>query len=240
MSKYTTQVRFICESKAGLDESKGYNDIDTILTTSAPLIFSDFPIFDTNYKLPLEKKILKHYYTREICEETVGLWLLRLDTTMNEIMPYYNKLYNSELLAVGYTPFSDVDLSRTHILTWDNKDEGTVVNHFDNNSSGQTNDTAHDLFSNTPQGALTNVDNGTYLTTARKNTLANNTSANANGTSNILSNDIFNSTDQYIEHVAGRNGMKSYSKELKEFRDTFLNIDLQVIEKLKDLFFGLW
>lgn len=113
MSKYTTEVRFICESEAGYTESKGFNSIDEILTIAAPKIFNfDFPIFDENYRLPLEKKILRHYYTREISEETVGLWKLRLQDRLCMIMPYYNKLYESELLQ--FNPLYDVDLTRTH------------------------------------------------------------------------------------------------------------------------------
>ena len=112
MSHYTTEVRYICEEAAGLDESKGFNNVDNILNASAPRIFDfGFPIFDENYRLVLEKKILKHYYTREICAETVGLWKLWLDARMNEIMPYYNKLYESELLE--FNPFYDADYTRT-------------------------------------------------------------------------------------------------------------------------------
>lgn len=113
MSKYTTELRYICEYEAGLDESEGYNSIDTILTSAAPHIFSfDFPIFDENYRLTLEKAILRHFYTREICEETYGLWKLRLEDKLNLIMPYYNKLYESELLE--FNPLYDVDLTTTH------------------------------------------------------------------------------------------------------------------------------
>ena len=101
MSKYTTELRYICETSASLTESKGYNDVQEILDESWDKIFSfDFPIFDENYRPVLCKKILKHYYTREICEETVGLWKLRLDARMNEIMPYFNKLYESEALTI--------------------------------------------------------------------------------------------------------------------------------------------
>lgn len=113
MSKYTTEVRFICESVTGNTESKGFNSVDTILTAAAPIIFDfDFPIFDPDYKLPLEKKILRHYYTREISEETYGLWKLRLEDRLNMIMPYYNQLYNSALLV--FDPFKDVDLTTEH------------------------------------------------------------------------------------------------------------------------------
>lgn len=112
MSKFTTEVRYICETAAGLDESAEYTSLDTILTAASPNIFNfDFPIFDENYRLVLEKKILKHYYTREIGEETVGLWKLRLDSRLNEIMPFYNKLYESELLT--FNPFYNVDYTKS-------------------------------------------------------------------------------------------------------------------------------
>lgn len=101
MSKYTTEVRYICENYANQTESKGYNSVQSILDNSWDKVFDfDFPIFDENYREPLCKKILKHFYTREIGEETVGLWKLRLDDRMNEIMPYYNKLYESELISI--------------------------------------------------------------------------------------------------------------------------------------------
>ena len=101
MSKYTTEVRYICENYASLRESVGYNGVAEVLEKSWNKVFDfSFPIFDETYRKPLCKKILKHFYTREICEETVGLWKLRLDARMNEIMPYFNKLYDSELIAI--------------------------------------------------------------------------------------------------------------------------------------------
>lgn len=102
MSKYTTELRYICEVNAGETESTGYNDVQEVINNSWDKIFSfDFPIFDENYREGLCKKIIKHYYTREIAEETYGLWKLRLDARMNEIMPYFNKLYESELIAIA-------------------------------------------------------------------------------------------------------------------------------------------
>ena len=98
MSKYTTELRFICESKAGLSDSVGFNQIDDVISKSWNKIFDNFPIFDESYRSVLCSKILKHYYTREISAETVGLWQLWLNTRMGEIMPYYNKLYESALL----------------------------------------------------------------------------------------------------------------------------------------------
>lgn len=113
MSKYTTEVRYICENACGLNESVGFNEINDIIIQSAPKIFNfDFPIFDEEYRLPLEVKILRTYYTREICEETVGLWKLRLQTKLCNIMPYYNQLYKSALLE--FDVFADVDYTEVN------------------------------------------------------------------------------------------------------------------------------
>lgn len=119
MSVFTTEVRYICEHEAGLDSSRGYASVEDILDASHSKVFDfDYPIYDENYRPVLEKKILKHFYTREICEETVGLWKLRLDARMNEIMPYFNKMYEVELIK--YNPLYNVDLRNDRDVTLDN------------------------------------------------------------------------------------------------------------------------
>lgn len=307
MSKYTTQVRFICETAAGLSESEGQASVKQIIAAAIPSVFDfDFPIFDESYRNVLETKILKHYYTREIGLETVGLWKLKLDTKLNEIMPFYNQLYKSELIE--FNPMYDVDLTRDHNLKREettkqdatekgttektgNVDDNTHTETSDNQNSESTTDiqnttgstskeqlgaskTHYDKYSDTPQGSLQNVQNDTYLTNARmindtdsqtgETTVSGNdtskgtTTANSNtdGTSdterNISTNDSeeksvsqnlnknLNSIDDYIEHVKGKNGGVSFSAMLNEFRTTFLNIDMQIINELSDLFMNLW
>lgn len=351
MSKYTTQVRFICETAAGLSESEGQASVNKIISAAIPSVFDfNFPIFDEAYRNVLESKILKHYYTREIGLESVGLWKLKMDTKLNEIMPYYNQLYKSELL--DFNPFYDVDLTRDHTLnrseqseqtgnetadatkngtinttttrTADTKEtgnkDGTQRENIDvsenqeteqnsksdtdiKNTTGNTsestatnNKTHYDKYSDTPQGSLQNVQNDTYLTNARmvndndtqtgkttvsgedtstgsttadtttsvdattETTRTGSTSEKTNATQNIKTNETQNtansdtekrnvkqtankeitSLDDYIEHVKGKNGGVSYSALLNEFRTTFLNIDMQVINDLNELFMNLW
>lgn len=250
MSKYTTEVRFICETASGLVESKGYTEVDTIITNAIPKIFNfSFPIFDEKYRTILEKKILKHFYTREICEETVGLWKLRLDTKLNEIMPYYNKLYKSELLE--FNPLYTSNLTRTKKTDYDSNrntsNNGTVKSTSENNGSDTiTNSNVNiDLFSDTPQGALTSIENETYLTNARKTTDSGNSSSSTtnsitgNVTNSDSGTDALNSTEDYLETVIGFEG-SSASDLLIKYRDTFLNIDMMIIEDLETLFFQLW
>lgn len=72
--------------------------IEDRIEAVAPYLFQSFPIFDEEYRLGLEKKILYHYYMREIGQETEEAFVFYLNRTLNEEMPYFNKLYESELL----------------------------------------------------------------------------------------------------------------------------------------------
>jgi hypothetical protein len=139
----------------------------------------------------LLKKILLHYYTREIGYETVGLWKLKLNQRMREIMPYYNQLYESTLLE--YDPLKNVNNTHTHNGQYNDdkaehsttQDAGTIVDngtqdvmlrHKENTSDGQkeskvellkANDgSTWSTFSDTPQGALDGVRQENYLTNA--------------------------------------------------------------------------
>lgn len=94
MSHYTTTVRAICETVAGLNSEVGYDDVAQVLNASWDKIYDEFPIFEESHREILCKKILRHYYMDEIAFETVGLWKMALNTKMNEIMPKYNELYS--------------------------------------------------------------------------------------------------------------------------------------------------
>ena len=227
MSKYTTEVRFICETYADYDESQGYMKIPEIIEKSREKVFDfDFPIFDENYRSVLETKILKHYYLREIGLETVGAWKHFLDIKMNEIMPYYNKLYLSALLE--FNPFYDVDITKDHIGTGEGQTQtdGTRKDTNDKNT--------WDYYSDTPQGSVGRLDDLTYLTDARHVTEGDKFNS-VTGTKGTMQ-----STDQYLDHIKGKQGPKSYSKLLEEYRKTFLNIDMMIIDELASLFMNLW
>lgn len=253
MSKYTTEVRFICENSAGLSESEGADNVDSILDKCWNKVFNfDFPIFDENYRQVLCRKILKHYYTREIAQETVGRWKLALNAKLNEIMPYYNQLYKSELLE--FNPFYDVDLTRsregsgTSNRTSNNTETNSGTSKNVSSGSGTSNTDTLNRFSDTPQNSMdtqgitdsvplttvTKVNEDNTTTNESTDTLTRNDNKTGSGTENI------NNTDKYIETVKGKQGTENYSSLLKKFRETFLNIDMMIIEDCSDCFFTLW
>lgn len=299
MSKYTTEVRYICEHFSGLSESVGYNDVERVIKNCLHKVFDfNFPIFDESYRTVLETKILRHYYTREIGLETVGLWKLKLNSKLNEIMPYYNQLYKSELIE--FNPLYDVELTRerkiegtgtkdtensenrngenhaetsqsnNNKVTENGSDNGTLNSVSDGTQNQNTSGSGTKMFSDTPQGAITDLLAGKYLTNATVDS-ANNTFSGASHDSNTqtsentrnnetntegstdssndgeysssmdgYSNTKLSNTEDYLEHVIGSNGGESFSKRLLDYRTTFINIDMMVINELEELFFGLW
>ena len=299
MSKYTTEVRYICEHFSGLNESVGYNDVEQVIKNCLAKVFDfNFPIFDESYRPVLETKILRHYYTREIGLETVGLWKLKLNTKLNEIMPFYNQLYKSELIE--FNPLYDVELTRerkiegtgtkdtengesrvgenhadtsqsnTNMVTENGIDNSTVTRTVDGTQNQNTSGSGTNMYSDTPQGAITDLQAGKYLTNATVDSATNtfgsashdstsqtsnnnrNNETNTDGSTDSSNNGDYSSsmdgysnttlsnTEDYLEHVIGSNGGESFSKRLNDYRETFINIDMMIINELEELFFGLW
>ena len=149
-------------------------------------------------------------------------------------MPYYNQLYKSELLK--FNPLYDVDITTMHNRNEDSK--GSSERDSSSNSVGNNVQKQSDKYSDTPQGAITGLENGTYLTNAR--IIDNNDTSNQYSVVGETGSNSITSTEDYLEHVQGKRNGSSYAQLLKEYRETCLNIDKMIIEDLYDLFFGLW
>lgn len=183
MSKYTTEVRFICEQKSGLPESVGFNAINDVLDKSWDKIFTkNWEIFDESYRKILCEKILRSYYTREICAETVALWQLWLDATLCEIMPTYNQLYKTTIYE--FNPLYNTDMTTTFTKTTTGTDSktGTITS---SNTNNKTDD-------------YTETNNYT-VTDSGKNTVKGTTEYNTE----TSSNDSFNETNKFNDTPQG-------------------------------------
>ena len=272
MSAVTMTLGYICEGLVGRVEPAGYTEIvNTVIPKATPILFDfNFPIFDEQYRNVLLTKIIKHYYTREIGEETLGLFKLRMDTRLNEIMPYYNKMYETE--TYKFNPIYDVDLSRQHQANktgtqkLDGKvkttEEGQTITAVDNTTKadGNVNQTVAragtDKYSETPQGGLAGLANDEYLSNARMTndndtttattgdttTLNGNTDTTTDNTTNVTTNNntTINNVEDYIETVKGKQGAQSYASMIMEYRESLINIDMMIINDLSDLFLGIW
>ena len=242
MSRYTSEVRYICESLAGLNKSVGYSNVNEVIEKSRNRIFPPFEIFDESYRPVLETKILKHFYTREIGCETFGLWQLRLDAKLTVIMPYYNKLYKA--INIDIPVIDNVDMNVEN-----NIDRNAVTKGNDNtditaNSRTTTNTTANAKIrhSDTPQGSLEGLEANEYMSDATLSDTTQSVNSNTNSTSNSKSNSGTNakSTEEYAEHRWGKEGSITYISMVNEYIEKMKNIDAMLIRELEDLFMQIW
>lgn len=197
MAKYTTAVRSIVEQATINNRDL---PIAKRVELACPSIFNfEFPIWVEDYRSVLEKKIIMHYFNKEIGFETVGLWKFYLEERLNLIMPYYNKLY--ETTVKDYDYLSNVNMSevsdRKNDETENAKFNGTsnaVLNSertqhenetssSDENVSGTSNTVAnessdqstHNLHSDLPQANYNDLDYGTNMDEGTQNVTKNST-----------------------------------------------------------------
>lgn len=233
MSRYTIELRYLIEGNYDLG-------------------LKNYPIFDESYREQLNNKIIQHYYFREIGFETEALFKNRLNQKMNEIMPYYNQMYESSKLKID--PLSTIDLEEVFSRKSKTTGEGTSstsgtgnnTNNF--NSTDTTNYGKISKFSDIAQAQTTpnEILNDKYLTSATvddgqdKNTNTGTNTSQTESTTSGTSTDKRNLDEDTTLTRKGNNGTASESELLNMYRETFLNIDMMVIEDLSDLFLGIW
>lgn len=268
MSTYTTEVRYICDTYANTVNTSKERSIDEIIDTAKDYIFDEsWTTYELPYKEVLERKILRHFYTREIGFETVGLWKLKLNTKLAEIMPKYNILYQN-LDEVRFKLLGNIDLTEHTNTngTSENESNGestntskdmskSASNAYQNgnnqtNGSGEAWQTAND----TPQGGLQGIETGRYLSSATKNNTSSNqdsstTSSSSTGTTASSASDSQSrtanaskakNTQEYVRTLTGRSGGSSYLNDYNKLVTSMVNIDIMIIEELNDCFMQLW
>lgn len=232
MSKYTTQVRWIVENAT--PNFKG--SVKQRIEAACPKIFDfDFPIWSEGYRVTLETKILMHYFNKEICMETVGLWKVYLEERLNLIMPYYNQLY--ETTARDYDYLWDVNSMEVfnNDKTFNENVKYNENQSVENESSGSNTGKNTTLSSDLPQTNYAGVDYGTNL---NELDITGKESNNSSGTSTkTTTNGIDNkSTDKYTRERTGATGSRSLTELMLQYRNSLINIDKLLIEELNDLF----
>ena len=213
MSKYTITIKNLID-----------NNFDFQMTS--------YPIFDENYRNTLNHNILYHYYEEEIGQETASLFRLFLNQRLNEIMPKYNELYKAQKNLVD----NNLLLNNTNLeerLAGSNTTQTSSASQSTNNGSSNN----KNLFQDTPQGNISSQDINA------QNVYATNISLDSSQTANTI-NDVTNAsgngTNSYVKTIIGNNGGKYNIDILNDITNNFMNIDLMIINELRDLFMGIY
>ena len=117
MASYTLQLRTYIEGFSQYDE--GLSLKEKIEIGRQHLFDFDYPIFDEAYRKVFETNLIRNFYMREIGFETEELFKFYLENFLVVNMPYYNKMWQSEL--IDYDPLINSEMQSTENVQ---KDKG--------------------------------------------------------------------------------------------------------------------
>lgn len=161
-----------------------------------------FPIWDEDHRGELEKKIIEHYYFRQIGFETVGRFIFEMNVRLREIMPKMIKRYETTLFK--YNPIENYNM----------EEQGT-------DSRTATGDTLS-KYLETPQNGVDDLLDGKYLTNASQGT------------------DKTEGEENHVFSRHGNIGVTTTQQMIEQERAIILDLDLEIIDALRDLFLGVF
>lgn len=224
MAKYTIELKTLVEQKYKLN-------------------LENYPIFDETYRDTLNNKIINHYYFHEIGFETPDRFNHYLGTTMSEIMPYYNQLYESAKLEIE--PLVTDNFTETTTRTGDettttngvnqsqvksnteNKqvNDLTTTNNVTNNSEGtNTSNATNTKYQNdTPQTPIKKnwiSDDGFYASSVETGVTNGTDNSETTQTSNGTTTNTGNVTNNYSEDTINSNFKDDKEVKNRNLTDT--------------------
>lgn len=176
-------------------------------------------------KEKLAKKIVDHYFMREIGYETPALFQHFAKIKMKEIMEYELPVVYSNSLE--YDPLESVlfDITETR------KIKGTGESSSESNSNGSGLSVASD----TPQTNINKQDILAGHYASQTNASESNTGVTGNTSTES------ETQEEFTHHEQGNKGvLDSYQKMLVDYRKSLVAVDREIIEQLDELFMGIY
>ena len=209
----------ICESICYTNETP--SRIMKLAENSRAEIFRDveYPLTTKLNKEQFEINIINHFLMRRIGQETLRAFQLTLSNKLNEIMPYYNKLFD---MIEGWDIFNDgEEVTRTS----ENSSNAKATNY----SNSKTQNNSDRRYSDMPDNRLNDIRSGSYMTNYNYDT-------NQTG-SEDTSNADSSSTSNVIENIKRTPADKLTL--YKEFIDNQKSIYTKLYKDLEPCFYGL-
>lgn len=244
MAKYTMELRKVCDyfTRDVVEEwFKSYNLTD-FLTDEQIATINIQGIWN---KDKLARKIVNHYFMREIGFETPALFKHYAKVTMEEIMEEKLPLIYSS--AIKYDPLINVDFTET----FERSQDGTLQNNASTSSNsnassnGSSNSSELAIYNKTPQQRITkqNLDTGAYASEVTQGESNSNTNSSTNISDNTTTqnNNVSSNNEEYVKKIKGNSGVSATAqKMIDQYRQNIIAIDKQIIEELNTLFMGLY
>lgn len=232
MAKYTIELRKVCDIYTRQVVESWFKDyeLSDYLTSDEILSITNANIWN---KEKLAKKIVDHYFMREIGFDTPALFKHYAKVTMQELMEERLPLIYSS--SIKYDPLVNVDYTETFERT----QEGEMTNNGESSSTSNSESGNLVINNNTPQQRITkqNLTTGAYASSVNQND--NTTQIEDTTTTENTGTSLAN--EEYTKRVKGNLGVSATAqKMIEQYRQNIIAIDKQIIEDLNILFMGLY
>ena len=261
MAKYTENLYNIIDNAS---RNKPMLSRDEKIELGRKMIFDfDYPIFDKDYKKILETHFLKNFYMNEIGQETYGQFKMQLEVWLLINMPFYNKMFESELIE--FNPLENSKMVTSYTKKNDLNQDNTGNQKSNTNSDTAENTTANEklkrdsdefkreLTTDTPQNRLTiTSENGagvieyaknisedkanTLYNQDKDNTRASNVTDETITNADTVSNTTANSLEEYVQNRQGKLGVTNYADMIVKYRNSFIRVEQLMFNEMRELF----
>ena len=227
-SVYTLQLRQVINMYGRDEVEKWFKDyeLSDYLTDEEIAVIT---ARGTWSKDKLAKKIVDHYYMREIGLETPALFQHHAKVLMQELMEEKAPLIYSA--SIEFDPLVNVDYSETFEAERANEGTASSTGTSNGNTSGLT------VQSDTPQGQINKAEilAGNYASSTGASEAEDHSTTTGNSTS------AENGTESYIKKIKGNSGVSATAQALiLQYRNTIRAIDKEIIDECNNLFMGLY
>lgn len=186
------------------------------------VILAGYPLFDEAHRGELNRKIRNHFWNLEIGQETLSMFRLALFRKLDEIMPVMNQQY--EISAIKFNQLETVRVTNEQVTANNTTSAGAATS--DTTSDAKSRAVAQQL----PQTMLSG--NGDYATSAQDNISDTTATGASTENSTVAQEGTGNNT------TSGFQGNPAMM--LLQYRQSLVNVDMMIIEELKELFMLLW
>ena len=173
----------------------------------------DYPIFREEYRKTFEENFINYFFDDEIAHETVALFKHRLKVKLRLIMPYYNKIFETQEMEQRILDNYDVTEVYNRSLISD-----TVNNIKSTNKN---------LYKDAPKTKI-DIDKFDTVTNLTKNE---GTTATDEFTSN---------TEKWERTMKGNIGVQTDADAIIKYWKSIRNVEQEIFEELECLFMGVY
>lgn len=229
MATYTTPLKTLIEQPSQHRDDLTFKQR---LELGRTVLFKDmeYEFFNDLYRRDFEMKFIRFFYNKEIGFETEGQFKFQLETWLQINMPYFNQLFESQLIK--YDPLKNIDMRNIQDTKGETSEDRKTDNTEGRTGSSTSETTAKDTTQTTTNTTAKDTTDTTSNTTGQSNTTAEfehntNSQTDSDGTSKTTSKTdtdtdarrIHSDTPDKRLQIVDDNGVIQYASEITENSD---------------------